>query len=105
MSRFRSSAAAKLCCLSNGSLDDESVSKNTRHALGIYHKQTEYLWTGCCREAANKFVLTLSVNGVLTGKKRSRFDDSETLPTDSVMEVVGPRVQSGLANGELAVAC
>lgn len=98
MSRFSSSAAAKLCGLSNGSLDDESVSENTRHALRVYHKQTEYLWTGCCREAADKCGLTPSVNGVLTGKKRSRFADSETLPRDSVMEVVGPRVQSGLAN-------
>ena len=57
----------------------------------------------CCREAADKFGLTTSVDGVRTGKKRQRYDDSEPLPKDSVTEVVGPQLQSGLATGELAV--
>lgn len=59
----------------------------------------------CCREATDKFGLTPSVNGVLTGNKRPRFDDTQSLPRDAVIEVVGPQLQSGLANGELVVAC
>lgn len=59
----------------------------------------------CSREATDKFGLTPSVNGVLTGNKRPRFDDTQSLPRDAVIEVVGPQLQSGLANGELVVAC
>ncbi|KAL0023143.1 hypothetical protein WJX77_006653 [Trebouxia sp. C0004] len=42
--------------------------------------------------------LTPSVSGVLAGTRRPGFADSEELPRDSVMEVVGPRLQSGLVN-------
>ena len=40
----------------------------------------------------------------MAGKKRQRCDDGEPLPKVSVMEVVEPQLQSGLANSELAVA-
>lgn len=58
----------------------------------------------CCREAAEKFGSKPTLKGVRTGNKRPRLDDDQTLPRDSVLEVVGPHVQSGFANGELLLA-
>ena len=63
--------------------------------------------TDCCREAADKFGTTPTFIGVRVGNKRPRYDDDQTLPRDAVLEVSGPQLQSGLANGELdaAAAC
>ena len=83
------------------------VKKEEDRAKRIRAEKTSKL-SSMCRQTWEDFkrLHRLTKTGIVlqlivASTKHPRFDDSQTLPRDSVMEVGGPQLQSGLVNGEL----